>query len=120
MATTEVKPSANKNPKKSRNPSLDPKKDLKKKKTKKSKASTFDKTIEKSRRNDQKIENDDDELISEPVSASEQLTYFLNQLESAIGIRVSSLELESIKGSSFVLSELSLYKLLCLSNILRV
>lgn len=119
MATTEVKPSAHKNPKKSRNPSLDPKKDLKKKKTKKSKASTFDKTIEKSRSNDQKSENDD-ELISEPVSASEQLSYFLKQLESAIGIRVSSLELESIKGSSFVLSELSLYKLLCLSNILRV
>lgn len=106
MATTEVKPSAVKNPKRNRRPSHGPKKDLKKKskKTKKSKAPTFDKTIEKSIRNDQKTENEDDEqLYSEPVSASEQLSYFLNQLESAIGIKVSSLELEPIKGSSFVL-----------------
>ncbi|KAG7570273.1 Protein Cms1 [Arabidopsis thaliana x Arabidopsis arenosa] len=105
MATTEVKPYAVKNPKRNRRPSLGPKKDLKKKtkNTKKSKAPTFDKTIEKSIRNDQKTENDDDEqLYSEPVSASEQLSYFLNQLESAIGIKVSSLELEPIKETCIV------------------
>ncbi|VVB03194.1 unnamed protein product [Arabis nemorensis] len=84
MATTEVKPSADKNPK--RNPSLGPKKYLKKKKSKKPKALTFDK-------------NDGDE---QPVSASEQLTFFLNQLESAIGVRVSSLELDPIKDKCIV------------------
>ncbi|XP_023639828.1 protein CMSS1 isoform X2 [Capsella rubella] len=102
MATTEVKPSANKKPKKIRNPSLGPKKDLKKKKTKKSKAPPFDKTIEKSGRNEQRSENNDDELISEPVTASEQLSYFLNLLESAVSIRVSSLELDSIKDTCVV------------------
>lgn len=92
MATSEVKPSADKNPKQMRNPSLGPKKDLKKKKNKKSKALTFDKTLE----------NDGDEQIdSQPASASEQLSFFLNQLESAIGVRVSSLELDPIKGSCF-------------------
>ncbi|AEC10210.1 unnamed protein product [Arabidopsis thaliana] len=109
MATTELKPSAVKNPKRNRRPSHGPKKDLKKKKTKitkktkKSKAPTFDKTIEKSRSNDQKTDNDEDEqLYSEPVSASEQLNYFLNHLDSAIGIKVSSLELEPIKDTCIV------------------
>ncbi|KAL1191145.1 hypothetical protein V5N11_014211 [Cardamine amara subsp. amara] len=103
MATTEVKPSTLKNPKKKRNPSLGPKKDKKKKKTKKAKVLTFDKTIEKSKNNDQKIEEDDDEqLYSEPVSASEQLSYFFNHLESALGIRISSLELDSIKDKCIV------------------
>nr|AAM15162.1 hypothetical protein [Arabidopsis thaliana] len=69
MATTELKPSAVKNPKRNRRPSHGPKKDLKKKKTKitkktkKSKAPTFDKTIEKSRSNDQKTDNDEDSII---------------------------------------------------------
>ncbi|KFK37152.1 hypothetical protein AALP_AA4G220000 [Arabis alpina] len=78
MATPELKPSSK------RNPSLGPKKDLKKRKTKKSKALTFEK-------------ND-----SEPASASEQLNFFLNQLESAIGVRVSSLELDPIKDKCVV------------------
>ncbi|XP_010517864.1 PREDICTED: protein CMSS1-like [Camelina sativa] len=112
MATTEVKPSANKNPKRNRNRSLGPKKDLKKKKTKKAQAPTFDKTIEKKKKKktkkskeptfDETIEDDDDELFSEPVSASEQFSYFLNLLESAVGIRVSSLELDSIQDTCLV------------------
>ncbi|KAJ4892216.1 Uncharacterized protein Rs2_31964 [Raphanus sativus] len=96
MATTEVKPSAAKNPKKTRNPSLGPKKDLKKKKnkTKKSKALAFDNTVE---RNDQ---SDGEE--QQPVSASEQLSFFLKQLDSAIGVRVSPLELDPIKDKCVV------------------
>ncbi|CAH2058256.1 unnamed protein product [Thlaspi arvense] len=94
MATTEVKPSADRKSK--RKPSLGPKKDLKKKKIKKSKAPAFDETIE---RNDQKSENDGDE---QPASASEQLSYFLNQLESAISVRVSTLELDPIKDKCIV------------------
>ncbi|XP_024003779.1 protein CMSS1 isoform X2 [Eutrema salsugineum] len=104
MATTEVKPSADKNPKRIRNPSLGPNKDLKKKKkTKKSKALAFDKTLEKSNRNEQKSENDGDEQPdSQPASASEQLSFFLNQLESAIGVRVSTIELDPIKDKCIV------------------
>ncbi|KAH0882171.1 hypothetical protein HID58_058267 [Brassica napus] len=96
MSTTEVKPSAAKNPKKARNPSLGPKKDLKKKKkTKKSKAPAFDdNTVE---RNDQ---SDGEE--QQPASGSEQLTFFLKQLESAIGVRVSALELDPIKDKCVV------------------
>ncbi|KAL0844802.1 hypothetical protein Bca101_018048 [Brassica carinata] len=77
MATTEVKPSADKNPKKTRKPPLGPKKDLKK--TKKSKALAFDNIIE---RDDHNSENDGDE--QQPASASEQLSFFLKLLDSAI------------------------------------
>ncbi|CAH8356905.1 unnamed protein product [Eruca vesicaria subsp. sativa] len=95
MATTEVKPSASKNPKKPRHPSLAPKKDLKKKKkTKKSKALPFDNTVET---NDQS-----DDAEQQPASASEQLSFFLKQLESAIGVRVSTLELDPIKDKFIV------------------
>ncbi|KAJ0258422.1 U3 containing 90S pre-ribosomal complex subunit [Hirschfeldia incana] len=100
MATTEVKPSSSKNPKKARNPSLAPKKDLKKKtkKTKKSKAPAFDNnTVE---RNDQNIESDEAE--QQPTSASEQLSFFLKQLDSAIGVKVSPLELDPIKDKCVV------------------
>ncbi|KAG2290278.1 hypothetical protein Bca4012_028671 [Brassica carinata] len=94
MSTTEVKPPAAKNPKKARNPSLGQKKDLKKK-TKKSKAPAFDdNTVE---RNDQ---SDGEE--QQPASGSEQLTFFLKQLESAIGVRVSALELDPIKDKCVV------------------
>ncbi|CAG7873843.1 unnamed protein product [Brassica rapa] len=94
MSTTEVKPSAAKNPKKARNPSLAPKKDLKKKnkkKTKKSKAPAFDETVER---------NDGEE--QQPASGSEQLSFFLKQLESAVGVRVSALELDPIKDKCVV------------------
>ena len=97
MSTTEVKPSAAKNPKKARNPSLAPKKDLKKK-TKKSKAPAFDETVER---------NDGEE--QQPASGSEQLSFFLKQLESAVGVRVSALELDPIKGLSFYCFLLCLY-----------
>ncbi|KAL0862096.1 hypothetical protein Bca101_041214 [Brassica carinata] len=100
MATTEVKPSASKTPKRVRNPSLGPKKDKKnKKKSKKSKAPAFDNTVE---RNDQSSENDGDEQQQQPASASEQLSFFLKQLDSATGVKVSALELDPIKDKCMV------------------
>ncbi|KAL0720546.1 hypothetical protein Bca4012_035145 [Brassica carinata] len=101
MATTEVKPSASKTPKRVRNPSLGPKKDFKKKnkKTKKSKAPAFDNTVE---RNDQNSENDGDEQQQQPASVSEQLSFFLKQLEVATGVKVSALELDPIKEKCMV------------------
>ncbi|KAF8077359.1 hypothetical protein N665_1043s0004 [Sinapis alba] len=98
MATTEVKPSAAKKTNKVRKPSLGPKKDLKKKKkSKKPNAPAFDDTVE---RNDQNSESDGDE--QQPASASEQLSFFLKQLESAIGVKVSALELDPIKDKCMV------------------
>lgn len=43
-------------------------------------------------------ENGNDEVQAPSASASEQLSFFLNEFQSANGIQLSSLELESIKG----------------------
>lgn len=45
-----------------------------------------------------KNENGNDEVQAASASASEQLSFFLNEFQSANGIQLSSLELESIKG----------------------
>lgn len=42
--------------------------------------------------------NDEVQAPSASASASEQLSFFLNEFQSANGIQLSSLELESIKG----------------------
>ena len=38
--------------------------------------------------------------VQQPASASEQLSCFLNQFQSANGVQLSSLELESLKGTT--------------------
>lgn len=49
-----------------------------------------------------KTPNNDNNITKvQPASASEQLTFFLNQFESANGVQLSSLELESMQGISF-------------------
>lgn len=47
--------------------------------------------------------NNNNEIIQKvqrPASASEQLSCFLNQFQSANGVQLSSLELESLKGTT--------------------
>ena len=47
--------------------------------------------------------NNNNEIIQkvqQPASASEQLSCFLNQFQSANGVQLSSLELESLKGTT--------------------
>ncbi|XP_044497987.1 protein CMSS1 [Mangifera indica] len=46
--------------------------------------------------------NDNNKTKVQPASASEQLTFFLNQFESANGVQLSSLELESMQESCIV------------------
>ncbi|XP_031255867.1 uncharacterized protein C3orf26 homolog [Pistacia vera] len=46
--------------------------------------------------------NENSKIKLQPTSASEQLSFFLNQFESANGVQLSSLELESIQESCIV------------------
>ncbi|KAJ0092957.1 hypothetical protein Patl1_26235 [Pistacia atlantica] len=46
--------------------------------------------------------NENSKIKLQPASASEQLSFFLNQFESANGVQLSSLELESIQESCIV------------------
>jgi len=47
-------------------------------------------------------ENQNKSEASTPASASQQLGFFINEFQSANGVQLSSIELESIKGISFL------------------
>ena len=47
-------------------------------------------------------ENQNKSEASTPASASQQLSFFINEFQSANGVQLSSIELESIKGISFL------------------
>ena len=48
-------------------------------------------------------ENQNKSETSTPASASQQLGFFINEFQSANGVQLSSIELESTKGISFLI-----------------
>ena len=57
----------------------------------------------------QSVKKENDEMVSgsHPASASDQLKFFLDQFQSAKGLQLSSLELESLNGTPFNLLAVS-------------
>lgn len=75
-------------------------------KTKKKKDDNQTKSIKKKKDKNKSVENNkNDDVVQnndvKPASASELLSFFLNQFQSANAVQLSSLELDSIKGFFF-------------------